>query len=66
MKIIINGIEKNIANTPDLSDIISQFCKQSKAVIAEVNGEIIKNPYWSQKRIQEGDTIELISFVGGG
>jgi thiamine biosynthesis protein ThiS len=36
------------------------------AVIAEVNFELIKRERWQQHLLREGDTVELLSFVGGG
>ena len=46
MKVTINGAEKDIADNHNLSEIISQFCKSSQHVIAEVNGEIVRIPRW--------------------
>ena len=66
MRVKLNGAEKEIPANGSLQEVIAQFCKQSKNVIAEVNGEIIKGTDWRQKKIQDGDAIELVSFVGGG
>lgn len=66
MKIIINGQEKNFQNIRTLKEVISNSCKNSARVIAEVNGDIIKTDQWDTKTIREGDTIELVNFVGGG
>lgn len=66
MKITLNGQVREFPNTPNLQNIIGQFCKNKNPVIAELNGEIIKNPQWGETTVKEGDTIELVSFVGGG
>ena len=66
MEITVNGAKKEILNKESLQDIIEGFCKEPKNIIAEVNGTIVKGPLWPQKKIQNGDTIELISIVGGG
>jgi sulfur carrier protein len=66
MKITINGNEKEFNNPIALEDLVGQFCKNSKHVIAEVNGEILRAPQWAGRSIKEGDSIELVSFVGGG
>lgn len=66
MKITLNGQIKEFLQTPNLENIVEQFCKNKNPVIAELNGEIIKNPRWEETIIKEGDTIELVSFVGGG
>ena len=66
MKIKVNGTEKEILTNNSLQELVQQFCKQSKNIIAEVNGEIIDGADWPQKKIQDGDAVELVSFVGGG
>ena len=66
MKITLNGQVKEFPSIPNLESIVEQFCKDKNPVIAELNGEIIKNPLWEETIIKEGDAIELVSFVGGG
>jgi sulfur carrier protein len=66
MNIIINGTSKELATTKNLSDIVSSFCKQSKHVITELNGTIIPSDQWAQTNLQDGDALELVTFVGGG
>ena len=66
MKITLNGKTRELTNALNLENIVGQFCKDKNPVIAELNGEIIKNFLWEETLIKEGDTIELVSFVGGG
>ncbi len=66
MKVTINGTVKEFANTPHLSDLVGQFCKEPKHIITEVNGNIVVSGNWSTTPIKDGDTIELVAFVGGG
>lgn len=66
MKITINGTQKEYANPVPIQELVSQYCKNPKHVIAEVNGEILRAPQWQDKSIADGDTIELVTFVGGG
>ena len=66
MLITLNGKTKELLNTPNLKKVIEQFCKDKTPVIAELNGEIIKTPHWENAILTEGDTLELVSFVGGG
>lgn len=50
----------------NLGEVIGQFCRNTTHVIAEINGDIIRPPQWDEVMIKEGDTIELLNFVGGG
>ena len=66
MKIVLNGKKKEFKNSVTLLSIIQQSSKQPQYVIAEVNGKVIKSPLWTKTLIKNNDTIELVSFVGGG
>jgi len=66
MKIRLNGNSKDITQSAKLSDIVGSFCPNSQYIIAELNGTIIKNEKWTEYSLEEGDAVELVSFVGGG
>lgn len=66
MKITINGQDKAWAAGADLKSVIEHFTKDASRVIAEVNGQIVKCDQWPATAVKDGDTIELVSFVGGG
>jgi len=66
MKITLNGNIQELTSSQDLKNLIGQSCPNTHHIIAEVNGSIIKQPQWSDTLIKDGDTIELLNFVGGG
>ena len=66
MKIILNGQPKEFSQAPRLKNVVEQFCRDTRHVIVEVNGSIIQNTQWSERTLSDGDTIELVNFVGGG
>ena len=52
MKIRLNGQDKEFKSSQNLNEIIQQFCRDAKHVIAEVNGDIVKSPQWQEIKIQ--------------
>jgi len=66
MNIIINGKSQQLTLEKNLSDVVSTFCQQSKHVITELNGTIVPSDQWAKTNLQNGDTLELVTFVGGG
>ena len=66
MNIILNGQPKQVADAANLQAIVEQFCRNTRHVIAEVNGTIVKSQQWVDKTLLEGDAIELVNLVGGG
>lgn len=66
MKLIINGQKRAYDNVRSLQDLISQISQKPEHVIAELNEKIVKRDNWTETDIKDGDTIELVTFVGGG
>ena len=66
MHIVINGQKKEIFAAQNLREIVDRFSSNPAALIAEVNGTIVKKAQWDAVSVNDGDTIELVSFVGGG
>ncbi|WP_446009405.1 sulfur carrier protein ThiS [Candidatus Electrothrix sp.] len=65
MHIILNGEETAISG-PTLLAMVKEKGFAPDSVIAEVNLQLIKKEDWEQTVLAEGDTVELLSFVGGG
>jgi len=66
MKIILNGREQQVPDGANVLKMVEQFCQDTAPVIAEINGQIIRRPFWERSVLEEGDTVELVCFVGGG
>lgn len=65
MQINLNG--KNMeSNCRTLMDLVQEQRLDITSLVAELNFKIIKQAEWNDTLIKEGDTIELLSFVGGG
>jgi thiamine biosynthesis protein ThiS len=65
MEINLNG-KKLTSNSKTLMDLVLEQGFDPDSLIAEVNFEVIRQETWKHVSIKEGDTIELLSFVGGG
>ncbi|MGB5685810.1 MAG: sulfur carrier protein ThiS [Candidatus Electrothrix sp.] len=65
MHIILNG-EQTVISSQSLHAMIVEKGFDPDTVIAEVNLQLIKKNDWEQTSLNQGDTVELLSFVGGG
>lgn len=66
MKIKVNGEEREVAQATTLEQLIHSLGLESKVMAAAVNMEIVKQDAWNRAVLNDGDTIELLDFVGGG
>jgi thiamine biosynthesis protein ThiS len=65
MTLIINGESRPIS-AETLSALVEQLEMKSDRVAIELNREIIPRDQWPQTRLNDGDQLEIVHFVGGG
>jgi sulfur carrier protein len=65
MNITVNGLMQSIS-----SDSIAAYIRDKgmnpKALVVELNGQVVAADRWDQTPLCDGDQLELLSFVGGG
>lgn len=65
MKLTINGQLEPLAPCT-LAELVARKGLDSRSLVVELNGTIIKQEQWPQIPLAGGDRLELLSFVGGG
>lgn len=65
MKLKVNGINMNVLATT-VSELLEELNINPERVVVEVNLEIVKRDRFSEFKIKESDSIEIVNFVGGG
>lgn len=66
MKVTINGNEMEFQDGINIQEMLESINNTTKMIVIEKNLEIVPKETFSQTILKEGDTIEIISFVGGG
>ena len=66
MLIKVNGEMREIKEGSTLYDLISSLGLQERVMASALNMEIVKKDAWERAVLHDGDTIELLDFVGGG
>jgi len=65
MRVKINGKPEEIQEAT-LSDLLRAKNIEPRMVTVELNSKMIDRSHLGQTRIQEGDEIEFLFFMGGG
>lgn len=65
MRLTINGKEIETTSTT-VGELLGELGILSGRVAVEVNLSIVKKPEYATFSLCEGDTIEIVNFVGGG
>lgn len=62
----LNGLPQSTPPACSISDLLLYLEITNPAIAIEVNGEIVSAADFPSRTIQEGDAVEIVSFVGGG
>ena len=66
MRVRINGTEREVETGCTLGDLLEQLDTAPQRVAVEVNRELVTRKRFDDTVLNEGDTIEIVTFVGGG
>ncbi len=66
INIVVNGKNMSIENDTSLYELIEFLKIGDKVMAAAVNMNIVKKDDWKSYKLQDGDKVELLNFVGGG
>ena len=66
VSILLNGEKKTLRKGISVEELLKQFNVTLGAVVVEVNETVLKKDAHPTVRLQEGDRVELVRFVGGG
>ena len=61
----INGEELNMAGKT-IAEYLATTNIDPKRIAVERNGDIVPKAKYGETILQDGDNIEIVSFVGGG
>ena len=63
---VINGENRSLRDGATVSELIAELALTGRRIAVEVNREIVPASEYGTRRIADGDTIEIVHFVGGG
>ena len=69
MKIKVNGEEKNLELSDKnafLSATLELMGYRPNTIVVELNELIVNSTMWNNVILKEGDSLEIVSIVGGG
>ena len=61
----INAEELNVAGKT-VAEYIATTKYNLKRIAVEINGNIVPKAQYDETVLQDGDNVEIVSFVGGG
>jgi thiamine biosynthesis protein ThiS len=66
LHVVVNGEPRRLPGPATIGDLLRQLDLDPRTVVVELNRQIVRRPRLNETALSEGDTIELVHFVGGG
>lgn len=66
MKLHVNGEERELPAVRTVQDLIKAMGITGKAIAVEVNRKVVRKKDHESAELREGDTVEIVTLVGGG
>jgi thiamine biosynthesis protein ThiS len=66
IEIVVNGERRRIDEGRSVETLLGTLGLHPRLIVVEHNREILDRAQYASVEIREGDTLELVHFVGGG
>ena len=66
MHLIVNGKELDFSSGSTVRQLVEQLQLADRPVAVERNGQIVSHTIFDQTELAEGDSLEVVTLVGGG
>ena len=63
---IVNGEARPLEDGKTIADLLAELSLGGRRIAVELNRDIVPAAQYGSRAIREGDTIEIVQFVGGG
>jgi thiamine biosynthesis protein ThiS len=62
----VNGEQRELARETSVAGLLELLGVSTPRVAVEFNREILSKSRYVETRLSDGDTVEVVQFVGGG
>jgi thiamine biosynthesis protein ThiS len=66
MILIINGETLEISNVETLQELLKELQIEPGRVAVEINLSVVRKADYSTCKLNDGDRVEIVNFIGGG
>lgn len=66
LEILVNGEPRRVPGPASAADLLRHLKLDPRTVVVELNRRIVRRPQLDGTTLSNGDSVELVHFVGGG
>ncbi len=62
----VNGKEREVQSGLSVHELVESYDLNPQLIVVELNREILSRDRFKDVQVSDGDSVELVHFVGGG
>ena len=66
MRITLNGRDTDVADGLTVQTLLDELKASATSVAVERNAQVVPRKAYAHLALEEGDQVEVVTFVGGG
>jgi thiamine biosynthesis protein ThiS len=66
MRVLLNGETRDFRDGVTVHDIVVELGLTQRRIAVEINRDILPRERYAERRLSDGDVIEIVHFIGGG
>lgn len=66
MTVLVNGHPVSVSPAATVAQVLEQLQLPHLRVAVELNQNVIPRSQWATQTVNDGDSLEVVQFVGGG
>jgi thiamine biosynthesis protein ThiS len=66
MKLQVNGKPVELPDGSTVAVLLAHLAVEPAKVAVERNQDVVPRRTWAEARLDDGDQVEIVTFVGGG
>ena len=66
MRVTVNGESRELSDAATVADLVTHLGLNQRRIAVEVNYDIVPHEQYPMRSLRDGDTVEIVHFIGGG
>lgn len=66
MRAVVNGEARELAEGVTVADVVGQLTVERRGIAVALNGVVVPKSEWPTATLAPGDSVEVVSAIGGG
>lgn len=66
MRISVNGETRETSPALTVDELVGELAEGPRQVAVAVNGDVVPRAEWAQRRLADGDRVEIVAAIQGG